>query len=59
MVVSDVWPEASNLSAWASDVLRIEGKAEATYREKALALYNWTRLFVVSTKSGTEPFEGP
>lgn len=59
MVVSDRWPQAGDLATWAADVLRIEGKTDASERDKALALYYWTRLFVMSPKAGTEPYEGP
>lgn len=59
MVVSDAWPQATDLASWARDVLRIEGKTDAPDRDKALALYYWTRLFVMSPSAGTEPYEGP
>ncbi len=59
MVVSDAWPQATTVRAWAQDVLRLEGKTHASDREQALALYYWTRLFVMSPSSGMEPYEGP
>lgn len=59
MVVSDAWPQATTVRDWAQDVLRLEGKTHASDREQALALYYWTRLFVMSPSSGMEPYEGP
>jgi hypothetical protein len=59
LVVSDAWPRCTNLKEWANDVLRIEGKLDASDRDKALALYYWTRLFVMTSKGGNEPYEGP
>src|SRR5687767_15845148 len=59
LVVSDAWPRCTTLKDWANDVLRIEGKAGASDRDKALALYYWTRLFVMTSKAGNEPYEGP
>jgi len=59
MVISESWPQATDLPRWAADVLRIEGKTGAPEAEQALALYHWTRLFVMSPKAGTEPYEGP
>lgn len=59
MVVTDSWPRTSDLSTWADDVLRLEGKSAASDRDKAIALYQWARLFVMSPKAGTEPYEGP
>ena len=59
MLVSDNWPQCTDVKTWADDVLRIEGKTAATDREKALTLYQWTRLFVMGPKNGTEPYEGP
>lgn len=58
LVVSDNWPQCTDIKTWADDVLRIEGKTSATDREKALTLYYWTRLFVMSPKNGNEPYEG-
>ncbi|MBI5544725.1 MAG: hypothetical protein HY901_12610, partial [Deltaproteobacteria bacterium] len=59
MVVSDSWPQATDVESWAKDVLRLEGLTDASDREKAIALYYWMRLFVMSPSAGTEPHEGP
>ncbi len=58
-VISESWPQATSPRRWAEDVLRIEGKLDANDRDKAIALYYWTRLFVMSPSQGTEPYEGP
>ncbi len=59
MVSTTNWPRVNNLNTWANDVLRIDGNTNASDRDKAISLYYWTRLFVMSPKAGTEPYEGP
>ncbi|MFC1582209.1 hypothetical protein ACFL4W_01595, partial [Planctomycetota bacterium] len=59
LVVSDAWPQCTDLKTWADDVIRIEGKGAASDRDKAITLYYWTRLFAMGPRNGAEPYEGP
>jgi hypothetical protein len=56
LVVSENWPECTDLNTWVQDVLRIKGLTGATDQEKGLAVYYWNRLFLMG---GIAPSEGP
>jgi len=45
LVVSDRWPECTDLLVWADDIFRIDGVSNGTERDKAISLHNWLRLF--------------
>lgn len=45
LVVSDSWPECTDLLTWADDIFRIDGVSEGSERDKAVSLHNWLRLF--------------
>jgi len=60
LVVSSGWPECSNLQTWAKDIWRIEGLEAAGDTRRAIALYNWLRLFNRNAVGGmTHAAEGP
>ena len=45
LVVSDKWPECTDLLTWAHDVFRLEGVENGTETAKAKVFHNWLRLF--------------
>ena len=45
LVVSDKWPECTDLMTWANDIFRIDGVSEGSDRDKAVIFHNWLRLF--------------
>ncbi|RLB13521.1 MAG: hypothetical protein DRG82_15540, partial [Deltaproteobacteria bacterium] len=45
LVVSDRWPECTDLLTWVNDVFRLEGVENSSERDKAIAFYTWLRLF--------------
>jgi len=45
LVVSDSWPECTDMLTWADDIFRIDGVSEGSERDKAVSLHNWLRLF--------------
>jgi hypothetical protein len=45
LVVSDKWPECTDLITWANDIFRIDGVSDGSERDKAVSFHNWLRLF--------------
>jgi hypothetical protein len=45
LVVSDSWPECTDLMTWTDDIFRLDGVSEGSERDKAISLHNWLRLF--------------
>ena len=45
LVISNSWPRCTDLVSWAKDVWRLEGLQEASETRRAIALFNWVRLF--------------
>ena len=45
LVVSDRWPECTDLLTWADDIFRIDGVSHGSERDKAVSFHNWLRLF--------------
>ncbi len=45
LVVSDRWPECTDLLTWADDIFRIDGVSQASERDKAISFHHWLRLF--------------
>ncbi len=60
LVVSDRWPECTNLRTWTEDVMRIEGVADASETTQGKAFFRWVRLFSrMATGGMIQAFEGP
>ncbi|MBN2289724.1 MAG: hypothetical protein JXQ83_10365 [Candidatus Glassbacteria bacterium] len=45
LVVSDRWPECTDLLSWADDIFRLENVSQAPERDRAVVFHNWLRLF--------------
>jgi len=45
LVVSERWPECTDMLTWLSDVFRLENVQNASERDRAIAFHNWLRLF--------------
>ncbi|HLA41202.1 MAG TPA: hypothetical protein VJ417_14470, partial [Candidatus Glassbacteria bacterium] len=45
LVVSDRWPECTDLMTWSRDIFRLDGVTNASERDRAISFYNWLRLF--------------
>lgn len=45
LVVSSNWPRCTDLVSWAEDIWRIEELNNASETRRAIALFNWVRLF--------------
>ena len=45
LVVSDKWPECTDLQTWIHDVFRIEGVENGSETAKAKVFFTWLRLF--------------
>lgn len=59
LVVSDRWPQATNLVAWTRDVMRLEGLEHATETAQAKAFFRWLRLFSrMATGGMIQAYEG-
>ncbi len=59
LVVSDRWPEATDLVAWTRDVMRIEGVANASQTAQGKAFFRWLRLFNrMATGGMIQAYEG-
>lgn len=60
LVVSDRWPEATDLRTWTEDVMRIEDVEDASETEQGKAFFRWVRLFSKMATGGMiQAFEGP
>jgi len=45
LVVSDHWPECTNLQTWMHDIMRLEKVENASERAQAKVFFRWLRLF--------------
>ena len=45
LVVSENWPECTDLKSWTKDVMRLEKVEKASETEQAKAFFQWLRLF--------------
>jgi hypothetical protein len=45
LVVSDNWPECTDMLTWANDIFRLENVEKASERDRAIVFHNWLRLF--------------
>ncbi len=60
LVVSDRWPECTNLSTWVNDVMRLEGFENASETAQGKVLFRWLRLFNrMATGGMIQSSEGP
>ena len=60
LVVSDQWPECTSLETWTHDVMRLAGVENASETEKAIAFFEWLRLFNrMATGGMIQAYEGP
>jgi len=60
LVVSDRWPEATDLLTWTRDVMRIEGLENASETARAKVFFEWLRLFNRMAVGGMiQASEGP
>ena len=63
LVVSDRWPQCTDLNTWARDIWRLDGVTNGTEKQKAVSLFHWVRLFNrlnCEARGGmTHAFEGP
>ncbi len=59
LVVSERWPECTNLNTWTHDVMRLEGLDNATETAQAKAFFRWLRLFSrMATGGMIQAYEG-
>lgn len=59
LVVSESWPECTDLVTWTRDVMRLEGLETATETAQAKAFFRWLRLFnKMATGGMIQAFEG-
>ncbi len=60
LVVSDRWPQSTDLETWTRDVMRIEGVEDASETAQGKALFRWLRLFNRMAVGGMiQAYEGP
>ncbi|MBN1422248.1 MAG: HEAT repeat domain-containing protein [Planctomycetes bacterium] len=52
------WPDCTTLESAIADIFRLEGVADGSGQEKALALWKWFRILVSAT-GGSYAYEGP
>jgi len=45
LVVSDRWPECTDLFTWSRDIFRLDGVEKSSERNRAITFFNWLRLF--------------
>jgi len=45
LVVSDRWPECTDLTTWMRDIMRLEGVEDSSETEQAKVFFRWLRLF--------------
>ncbi len=45
LVVSDRWPECTDMLTWLKDIYRLENVEKASQRDRAIVFHNWLRLF--------------
>jgi hypothetical protein len=59
LVISDRWPQATDLVSWTRDVMRLEHLENAPDAVQARAFFEWLRLFSRMAVGGMiQPFEG-
>lgn len=60
LVVSERWPQCTDLATWTRDVMRLEGVENASETIQARAFFRWLRLFNrMATGGMIQAFEGP
>jgi len=45
LVVSDRWPECTDLFTWSRDIFRLDGVSNSSERDRAISFFNWLRLY--------------
>ncbi len=59
LVVSDAWPECTDLATWTHDIMRLEGVEDASETEQAKVFFRWLRLFSKMPTGGMhQAYEG-
>ncbi len=59
LVISDRWPECTDLTTWTRDVMRLERVEEARETEQAKVFFRWLRLFSKMAVGGMlQAYEG-
>lgn len=59
LVVSNRWPQSTDLAGWTRDVMRIEGLEKASETAQGKAFFRWLRLFSrMATGGMIQAFEG-
>ncbi len=59
LVVSEKWPECTNLVSWTRDVMRLERVEQSSETEQAKAFFRWLRLFSKMATGGMlQAYEG-
>ncbi|MBL8228150.1 MAG: hypothetical protein JNL98_06720 [Bryobacterales bacterium] len=59
LVVSDRWPQSTDLGSWTRDVMRLEGLEQATETAQGKAFFRWLRLFSrMATGGMIQAYEG-
>ena len=60
LIVSERWPQSTDLESWTRDVMRIEGLEDASETAQAKAFFRWLRLFNrMATGGMIQAYEGP
>ncbi len=60
LVVSERWPECTDLSSWMNDIMRLEGVQNASETAQAKVFFRWLRLFSrMATGGMIQAHEGP
>ncbi len=59
LVVSENWPECTDLTSWTRDILRLNGVINAGEKEQAKSFFKWLRLFSKMATGGMlQAYEG-
>ncbi len=59
LVVSERWPQATDLKSWTRDVMRLEGVERGSETEQGKAFFRWLRLFNrMATGGMIQAYEG-
>jgi len=45
LMVSDRWPECTDLFTWSRDIFRLDGVTDSSERDRAISFFNWLRLY--------------
>ncbi|OGG05788.1 MAG: hypothetical protein A3F83_05620 [Candidatus Glassbacteria bacterium RIFCSPLOWO2_12_FULL_58_11] len=45
LVVSDRWPESTDMFTWSRDIFRLDGVEHSSERDRAISFFNWLRLY--------------